>query len=31
MLFFAVPILYFLLVTILRERPRTRAEAQEFS
>ena len=30
-LFFAVPILYFALVTLLRERPRTRDTADEFS
>ena len=30
-LFFAVPVLYFLLITILRERPTTRSEADAFS
>ncbi len=30
-LYFAVPILYFLLVTLLRDRTGTRAEAEEFS
>ena len=30
-LYFAVPILYFLLVTVLRDRSSTRAEAEEFS
>lgn len=30
-LFFSVPLLYFLLITVLRERSGTRAEAEEFS
>ncbi len=30
-LYFSVPALYFLLVTLLRDRARTRAEADEFS
>ena len=30
-LYFSVPVLYFILVTVLREHPSTRSEADEFT
>jgi hypothetical protein len=30
-LYFSVPLLYFLLITVLRRRPSTRTEAEDFA